>query len=1262
MGAPENCNHNKDPLKLEREGTSRDQRFLAALDAANVPIDERDPAYQMVFARALSAFLKYFDSGNIAVDDWQRFFNRDVSVQLAVAAMQQVDEYRIQIKERFDFLNNLDNAGDDAGLANALGELFSAIATLATGLDRLKEGLPADFALKPMLQNLIRTQLAPAFKKLLLYYRDGTDSLLPPPAPFLSNVSSPLLIFGSKETFVSVRGTGLSNDWIYEDNATNWADYVFNLNNLTPYPRTQIYGTGGTLFDHVNYISEHNFFKAIFDQFLKAYSRVTADSRVALETSFTQWDSHEPHYALFLAFLRLLEHARTELNTLTGRHLDYYYREILRLKEKPAQPAKVHLIAELAKHVSSYEIKAGVLLKAGKDDTGKEAFFANDRDFVANRVVVTDLKTIYQHGNERVGTGANSTRQTGRIYASPVSNSDDGMGEALTADDLSWHPYHHKVYEDGALQAIRMPYAEIGFSIASHYLYLAEGTRLITATFNVENYAGPLNSNFKGEILCKLSSVKGWIEKHPATFTFTSAGILKLELTLEGNDPAVTGYLPKTHGYALETTLPVLLILLVQKPDAPFSYNHFRDVRVNSIDLNVNVTGLRTLAVSNDFGPVDTSKPFQPFGAQPQNNSSLVIGSKEVFQKKLTSAEVTMLWQNAPNPFDNSVSVLVNIDYLHHGNWKPSESTATDLTPHQFVLDLNFQGVFLPFYYGSDAFEIAAINNAKSQFILNTTNLDGLVLDMPDTTGNEFYSTRSKHGFIRLRLNNDFGQNAYEYALIAYIKRVTDNNTNNDGIKPEPPKGPVATSITLNYTADQTIILNSSASYNQRAARFFHLLPFGHAEQHPAINSGAKIHLLPQFSFLRDAAMQRSEAEFYIGVSGLEPPQNLALLFQVADGTADPLTQKPDPHIHWSYLSGNQWIPFANNEIDDNTAALLKSGIITFAFPRNASAINTLLLGGNHWIRAAVSNSADAVCRLLGVTAQAFGATFTDKHNDPAFAAKSLEAASISKLDRPDAAVKKIQQPFPAFGGRAAEAPNAFYTRVNERLRHKDRAITLWDYERLVLEAFPQIYRAKCLNHTQYEPTGSGAGIYRELAPGHVTLVTIPKIEGQKLRNPLRPYTSLSVLEDIATYLLERIPCFVKLHVRNPQFEEIRVRFKVRLFDGFDETYYTVQLKEAITRFLSPWAFPGGGLPSFSGKVHKAVLINFVEEQPYVDYVTDFQVFHDINGLPGTDDLSEVVGSLAVSILVSAPAKKHEIQVIHPAEEETPREKCTCEA
>jgi hypothetical protein len=81
-------------------------------------------------------------------------------------------------------------------------------------------------------------------------------------------------------------------------------------------------------------------------------------------------------------------------------------------------------------------------------------------------------------------------------------------------------------------------------------------------------------------------------------------------------------------------------------------------------------------------------------------------------------------------------------------------------------------------------------------------------------------------------------------------------------------------------------------------------------------------------------------------------------------------------------------------------------------------------------------------------------------------------------------------------------------------------------------------------------------------------------------------------------------------------------------------------------------------------------LINFVEERPYVDYVTDFKLFHryKIIDSSGTEtevvsaDLSEVEGSRAVSILVSVPSKNHVIHVIHPSEQEKHADTCPCEA
>jgi hypothetical protein len=169
------------------------------------------------------------------------------------------------------------------------------------------------------------------------------------------------------------------------------------------------------------------------------------------------------------------------------------------------------LLLELSKQTETYEVKAAELFKAGKDDLGIEAFFANDRDVVVNQAKVAALKTVYRHGQEPVGTGPNKDMQEGRLYASPVSNSDDGLGAPLTNADQSWHPFHNKIYLDGVLSEIRMPQAEVGFAIASHYLWMAEGTRTITVSSEVSGTLPDIGGR-EGAVVCLLTSEKGWME------------------------------------------------------------------------------------------------------------------------------------------------------------------------------------------------------------------------------------------------------------------------------------------------------------------------------------------------------------------------------------------------------------------------------------------------------------------------------------------------------------------------------------------------------------------------------------------------------------------------------------------------------------------------------------------------------------------------------------------------------------------------------
>ena len=1206
------CTSRLDQRRLVRDGTSQDARAPAALDPSYAPLDEHGPAQRIVYASAYSAFLRYFGVNDVAAGDWQSFFTRDVSAQIAMGAVADVAEYRSTVKGLVDRLISRTPPVPDSELVRTLGALFSAVASLARQLDALKETLPADHPLRAALVNLIRTQLAPAKQRLIAYYKGGQTLTVvgdAVPTPTLRVLGRPVT------TFASVAAAGLSNDWYPESNATSWGDYYSNVGADTSGYGPQPAPTA----DLLNHLASHNEFTAILNVILRGYARVVADAKAALEETFRQ-TGHEPHYALFLAFARLLEHARGAANTLTAKHLDFYYRELLCLRERPAVAGHVHLLVELARQVDSHLVAAGTRVKAGKDDRGIDAFFAADRDLAANRAQVVERRTVYRHHNSPDDT---LPLQDGRIFASPVADSDDGQGAALTTPDKSWHPFFNKVYDSGALTAIRMPPADVGFAIASHYLWLAEGAR--TITIDITTVGGVTLPDLTADVTCLLTTEEGWLEKPPTSFKqLVDGATLRLTINLSGEDPAITPYVAATHKLSFDTDLPMLVFKLRHRADAPWCYPLLEELLITKVDVHVKTDGLRTLLLANDFGAVDASKPFQPYGPAPTTNSAFVIGSTEAFQKHLTAARLHTAWMTDPVPYKTSPHV--HIDALVQGRWA-GDSTLLPVSATSYDL---------------------------------TGAADQTVVEAHRLTPDEPYGTTSRHGFVRLRLHNGFGQDTYAVDLANSIVKKKP--------RPTAPVIPTISSVTLSYEAAQTISFDPSAANETDGTPggFLHVGPFGHAEQHPPTTGTRTVTLLPRFT-TDDGA--KAEAELCLGIAGLRPPQNLALLVQIVDGTANPLAAKPSAHVQWSYLRDNQWVPFADDAVDDRTDGLLESGIVTLSVPADASDDNTILPSGRHWVRAVVHTASDAVCRLLLVAAQGVRATFTDEGNDSTFPAKMLPPGTISKLAQPDAAIKTLSQPFASFGGQAAEGSSAFATRISERLRHKDRAIALWDYERLVLEAFPSIHRARCLNHTRYEPNAAGTGIYRELAPGHVTVVTIPEQQPDDRRDPLRPFTSLGVLSRIEAFLAVRLPCFVTLHVRNPQFEEVFVDFRVRLRDGYDETFHVSLLRTEITRFLSPWAFTGAASPTFTGRVYKSVLIDFVEERPYVDYVTDFRLFHRYLAHDDAGDLVEVVspdadsvtGSCAVSILVSVPPAEHVVTVIHLDEEQLTAQDCPCE-
>jgi hypothetical protein len=202
----------------------------------------------------------------------------------------------------------------------------------------------------------------------------------------------------------------------------------------------------------------------------------------------------------------------------------------------------------------------------------------------------------------------------------------------------------------------------------------------------------------------------------------------------------------------------------------------------------------------------------------------------------------------------------------------------------------------------------------------------------------------------------------------------------------------------------------------------------------------------------------------------------------------------------------------------------------------------------------------------------------------------------------------------------------------------------MWDYERLVLEQFPDIYKVKCVSHAALlragEPPPGRVVAENEMLPGHVLVVPIPRIDPE-IDDPRRPYVRTARLVEIDEFLRARTSPFVQLEVVLPRVEEVMVRLDVQFASGFDDRdFYIARLDEALQAFLTPWSASDRPDVEFNGVLRKSTVIDSVEELPFVSYVENVQLCHRIDITDEDDawsrvDHETIRASTARSILVS---------------------------
>jgi hypothetical protein len=311
---------------------------------------------------------------------------------------------------------------------------------------------------------------------------------------------------------------------------------------------------------------------------------------------------------------------------------------------------------------------------------------------------------------------------------------------------------------------------------------------------------------------------------------------------------------------------------------------------------------------------------------------------------------------------------------------------------------------------------------------------------------------------------------------------------------------------------------------------------------------------------------------------------------------------------------------------------------------------NSIVSPDLYWLRVAVLKNIRVASKTVSVYTQVLTATLSDKSNmESRHLENTLPAYTIQRSIDTIEGIQSVIQPLASFNGMPQESMPKFYTRVAERLRHKDRAIMAWDYERLVLEKFPSIYKATCL------PNMTSKNLD---APGSVLIVVTPYYK--YAANPHEPTVSSEVLYQVKSYIQQFTSPFVKVEVRNPQYERIRIICNVKFTSGYRYGFYIQKLNEQINRHLSRNVFANQKGIELGGKIYSSDILSFMRTLPYVDFITKFSMVQSARDFTGKYVLIDTAREGVVRASLQAtkpwsvlvPAYEHQITVLVEKQEE----------
>ncbi len=1140
----------------------------------NSSLNPLDPGYFLPDERGLSDFLKFVNRISKKVNfidenlnhngDWSDFFISDELFLLAEIGsfdLKSIEQERTEILLKFE---NSDNQDEKRAL---ISQLFSQIRSMLKTIDEWY--LISSKFNKQRISTPLELELVAA-----ITYR-------------CKDVYGQLLFINEELNDSSLNySLGLSSDdfhtlWHVDMDYKNYSGLAYGADLMDPdYLYKQL------LLLH----------RPVF----KTLINLTERSGQLMWDNLQIKDDHEPHIGLLLTFFNLFQKLQSELNEIPVRLLNFYYKDVLGQNLRAQVPDTVYCYVNLDADYSEIVIPKNTVIIAGQNTEGQDIKYALDEKVKVSDVNLAGIYTFFVSRNKLIDPGTSFETING-MYSKYI---DPALGKTVftaLGEEQRFLSKENRTMDD----------VNLGFIISSPTFKLKGGSRkvLISFTFLPESFqyfltmilsVAKVNKSTPEEVFSQIFSdsldlnyttPKGWhnIEQFelipPQDWNENG---FKIQFELGPAMPEFNGYNEEVHKDKIDLFHPALKVLLNNNSVFhPYSFLQF--LEIEQVNIDVEVSQFKKLTLHSSYGPVDQSIPFDMLGPSPKAGSYLLVGSDEIFSKDLDELKIGWTFHGLPKgedmesyfggyPFGiKNDSFKLQIQALSDFRYSPNQNQ------NPIITDLfDYEKGELNSYRVIDDIDLAKLR-IQPDYNLGIEEDFELSLD-------------GQTGFLKLELISPSIGFGFDVYTDVYNKSVT-MSTNQQIEKPtsgfsfdvpKEPFSPMAKDIFVDYKASSKINFlgtKSFANQKEKSENFIQVHPFGKKylfKESLVFDNG----LLPLYEL---------QGALFLGIEAHQFPQELSILFDI--GRNEKWYHGDIPKLDWFYLSTDEWKPFrADDVLFDTTFGLTRSGIISFKSPKDINLDNLLMPNSCFWICCRTKENAELASIISGVHLNAFSATAvleSDSLHEPV-----LPKFSVESFENNIPGILELIQPIDSRNGKASENQKDFFKRVSDSIKHKFRAVTSFDIEKILLNEFSWLGFVRVFG---------SFGNENYVTPGSICIVGIPEITDRE--NFFLPRLNPGQIKEMEYFLEKFANPFMKFKVINPQYEYLLIKGKIKF--NTDDIGMTFRLLyDELLKSICPWFYGDLSDVFLNRETKKSEILNLIISRSYVNFFTGFSIAH----------------------------------------------------